>query len=704
MDGSNQYNKEVLSSYNGTVETEQRRRLLRDMDQDENGYILNETNDKRGNSRLRKWLIGVLICLCASLVIVNSFTYRQFTLSRSTPRSHNLLRENEIEVDNSETDVPAGPVLGFVVKTSGCRIPSFEVMDDSIKRYFQGTTEFQCDAGTHLPLVNSNLTSLFVDPKAKAHFYKDLEPAKCCWSRFWRTNGSDNSISFESTCQNFVNSTRIKDGEFVQVKCERKGKEVYKDYHAFVPRKELVENRCGSSPAPGPESGRLSVLILGLDSVSRLNFHRTMPRTVEALQGLGAVEMMGYNKVGDNTFPNLVPVLTGLSEEELTIACWTTKKKPFDDCPFIWSNFSAAGYRTVLGEDACSMTVFNYLKSGFRNQPTDYYLRPYCIATENGIGNTHKLNADLCVGTRKTFDNLLAYSRKVAREFARDSYFALFWQASLTHDFITYSKLGDESYRRFIDQVADEGLLERTALVVMSDHGIRWGSFRQTYQGYVEERLPFVFTVLPRWWREKFPIAWANFRRNSRSLTTPFDLHETLQHIMRPEELEEGKLKERSRRILGERNTPRGLSWFLPIPDHRNCSMAGITGQWCMCHLSESTSTTDPVVQQAVGFLVDELNRLLRSYPQCAVLKLKSILNSKVWAAQSHKSDKAAPTTDYSVTIQTQPGDAIFEASVRHRAQDSNQTLVGSISRLNLYGKQSACVEDFKMRLYCFCP
>ena len=91
-----------------------------------------------------------------------------------------------------------------------------------------------------------------------------------------------------------------------------------------------------------------------------------MPRTLALLRELGAVEMMGYNKVADNTYPNLVPVLSGLEQDEFEKLCWTNHKKPFDKCPLLWKSFMNAGYRTVFGEDACSMTTFNYLKPGFR--------------------------------------------------------------------------------------------------------------------------------------------------------------------------------------------------------------------------------------------------------------------------------------------------------------------------------------------------
>lgn len=151
---------------------------------------------------------------------------------------------------------------------------------------------------------------------------------------------------------------------------------VYQDYFAFVPRKLHVEERCrkqlqlekllNKKKADQPSEKKLSVLIVGIDSVSRLNFHRLMPRTLGKLRELGALELYGYNKVADNTYPNIVPVLSGYSVTEFEKLCWTNHERPFDKCPFIWNKFSAKGYRTFFAEDACWMSIFNYLKPGFR--------------------------------------------------------------------------------------------------------------------------------------------------------------------------------------------------------------------------------------------------------------------------------------------------------------------------------------------------
>ncbi|XP_043482909.1 uncharacterized protein LOC122511608 [Leptopilina heterotoma] len=646
--------------------------------------------------------ITVMILLVYSILITFILISRVFGKSKLNIFIDNdFFQEAEAKL---RVDFLISKNSGYLVQNKGCQIPAMDPHDHTIKKYIKIAKPIKCKNENYSSLIESNNTAIFINYKSKELYYNKTK-ADCCWQKFWRNENNDYSYTFEEECHKFENSVDILD-EFVKVECSRNNETIYQDYHAFLPRKSKVEERI-EKVMKNREKNHLSLLIIGLDSVSRLNFHRMMPKSVKALQDLGAVEMLGYNKVGENTYPNLVPVLTGLSSEEVEKTCWKSKDSPFDSCPFIWKNFSSAGYRTIFAEDACSITTFNYLKPGFHVQPTDYYLRPFCIAAENEIGNNHELNTNLCLGARKNFQVLLQYSYKTAVEFKNDPYFAFFWQTSLTHDYLEKAQLGDDSYSELISNLKKNNLLEKTALIVMSDHGIRWGSFRQTYQGRVEDSLPFVFLVLPEWWKEKFPSAWVNLRRNAKSLTTAYDLHETLMDL-NTQELTEEKKKERERRIF-EKNT-RGISWFLPIPDFRTCSMAGIPEHWCMCHGNKKVSLNNSNVQNTAIFLVQELNRMLGKFPQCANLKLKHIIDAtmltneeKLSSNETKKKEIPQSWFDYTITLETEPGNAIFEGSIRYRNKNKNMQLTGAISRLNSYGKQSACINDYQMRLYCYC-
>lgn len=140
---------------------------------------------------------------------------------------------------------------------------------------------------------------------------------------------------------------------------------VYKNVHAVL-NPERVRDRLNSvktNRGANASAGRpLSVLMFGMDSVSRLNFHRSMPLTSQYLQEKRWIELRGYNKIGDNTFPNLMAILTGQNESVAQSRCKPQTPYGLDNCPFIWYNFKDAGYVTSFGEDYTSLSTFNYLK------------------------------------------------------------------------------------------------------------------------------------------------------------------------------------------------------------------------------------------------------------------------------------------------------------------------------------------------------
>jgi len=90
--------------------------------------------------------------------------------------------------------------------------------------------------------------------------------------------------------------------------------------------------------------------------------------------------MYGYGRVGDNTYPNVMALLTGQLAEERPSGA-------IDRAPFLWKDFSAAGYRTLQVEDGfIENHVFNTWVDltnsphGFVSVPTDYYFWPLSVA------------------------------------------------------------------------------------------------------------------------------------------------------------------------------------------------------------------------------------------------------------------------------------------------------------------------------------
>ncbi|XP_059475721.1 uncharacterized protein LOC132196829 isoform X2 [Neocloeon triangulifer] len=647
---------------------------------------------RAGMPGCRKWFFGMMIFGAGAVVYLLQGSPSD--ISREMEQIYTHSEAAIISITN-ETDSPPkssllyaqdNATLGiYLINTEGCKIPDMPVKNSMISKFtkdVQPTPECDKDwwplhgktKARGPALVQSDLDSLYLGSLAKN--------LSCCYRPFTRatpgTPGVDNKAIYSKECIPFKNRDRVSDNyEFVRVECYNSSKRpdlVYKDFHAFVPLKRNVEERCTDSDS---SRNQISVAVLGIDSVSRLNMHRELPLTLQTLQMAGAVPLLGYNKVADNTFPNLMPLLTGISESDLIKGCpWPGPDHVLDACPFIWKEYAIAGYRTVYAEDCTWMTTFNYAKSGFLHQPTDYYARPFLQNTEEQIGHLKKWNVKLCSGPRLTINNILSYAQKVSQRFESSNWFGLFWSNSVSHDVLTMPHIGDKAFSSLVSKID----FNRTALVFISDHGMRWGPIRDTYQGWLESCLPAAFVVLPPWFETEYPEAVKNLRLNGAArLTTPFDLHATLRDLINPD-----------KSLLNPSITAKGISLFRPIPENRTCESASIPETYCTCQASKPLETRS-VPDKAIEAILATLNSALMSAPECAPLTLKYIISARVMG-QHH----------LQLTLQTQPGDGHFQGTVS-KVADGRFEVQGPISRMNQYGNSSWCVSSYLLKPVCYC-
>lgn len=239
----------------------------------------------------------------------------------------------------------------------------------------------------------------------------------------------------------------------------------------------------------------------------------------------------------------------------------------------------------------------------------------------------------------------------------------------------------------------------------MSDHGLRFGSFRNTYQGMMEERQPALFIIPPTTFPLKYPSAIKNLLKNRRQLTTHFDLYETLRDLSDVSVITNESIQKRSHELLDSEPMPRGISLFLPIPASRSCYLAGISPHWCTCHEKQELPTSDSRVLRSARLIVENLNKIVKSFPQCQPLSLNSISNAIVFSSSSDIKGiekDGNKFSDITIRLQTKPGLGEFESTVRV-FNNGAVILTGTISRVNLYGRQSQCVDDYEVKLYCFC-
>ena len=270
----------------------------------------------------------------------------------------------------------------FLIETPGCKIKNVKAFNKDLISIPNWSVSTKC---SNFKSITSSENGILRLNKTAAELLHGDKFGKCFYEIIRRTDGNDNGFVYENPVE-ISGDVELIESQFVRVKCkDMRNNVIYTNFHALVGKKSTVEKSFTQSSTENKNT--YNVLMIALDSVSRLNSIRTLPTVRNLLlRELGAVEMKGFTRVGMNTFPNIFALLTGHKSEEVLNG---SKLAPgndifFDDLPFIWSEFSRKGYRTLFGEDDRPyLHCFGYNKNGFRKKPTDLYYRPLTLALEN---------------------------------------------------------------------------------------------------------------------------------------------------------------------------------------------------------------------------------------------------------------------------------------------------------------------------------
>ncbi|XP_059152576.1 uncharacterized protein LOC131938533 [Physella acuta] len=603
------------------------------------------------------------------------------------------------------------PQRGFLLDTPYCKIPDIDPFSPSIMNRLSRHGEMICPGKKSITYTHGSALML-----NRTRIEQDLQGdfKYCIYQPILRIQNSDFLFVYGDASKEFDHDILVPpQDEFFRLYCfsQSDGK-ISTNFHATVAPKESVERRCSykfekHKKTHAPKEV-YNVHMIGVDSVSRLNFIRQMPQTRAFLhQELRAFEMAGYNKVADNTFVNIVPMMMGKFAHEIG---WneTMVHHPFDEYPFFWKNFSNAGYRTLYAEDAPKIAIFVYDKEGFHEPPADYYNRPLSLAMERQRSlwnNNHH-----CIVDRLETTMVLDYVTDFSRVFKDKPHFGFTFITRLTHDSLNLAGSADYAYVQFLKKFKEEGHLNNTVLIFYSDHGYRFGDMRSSYMGKVEERLPFMYLVFPDSFHKNYPHLVKNLKTNAFRLTTPFDIYETLKDIL----FFDGQNRKADVK-------DRGISLLRELPKERTCDSASILPHWCMCLVQKTLNAESRLARKIGQAVVEKINTmLLPASHVCAVLeldKIKDIVkmesNDRVlrFTDSFHDvinrtvvyGDKTEAPVIYQTTLSTSPGGAVFEATITHDKFTDMFTLGGDVSRINAYEDQSKCVQNFKLKKFCYC-
>ncbi|XP_058836492.1 uncharacterized protein LOC131693036 isoform X2 [Topomyia yanbarensis] len=656
------------------------------------------TQEKCGRIRL-----GVLVVL----------VFITFYLSLSTIDIRPMVHQMVVNIPEDDEDLP-GPRVpkGFLVWSPECKMLDLDPLAEDVMRLFHKERFEPCSPKQPLTSIeqtfeNDTVLLRFHRDRVTSHLPHYMKFIDCCYQSIERSGineKADNDYTL-SECTYFTHdvllSSNVTNG--VMVRCKgsvsansKTRKAVYTNAHAFIRSNPPVQqrlNRFRQSYKQRP----LSVLLVGIDSISRLNLIRAMPLTAQHLYDTGWFELKGYNKIDDNTYPNLMAILTGYNNTLAYDVCNPRKVGQLETCPFIWNYFADSGYATAYAEDEASINTFNYHKFGFVKQPTDYYLRPIALAAEKHLTKKTKNSLTFCLGYQNYADFIYQYALDFADFYKDEASFGLFWTNTFSHNDISDPSCMDSRIKYYIEEMENRGILNNSMVVFFSDHGIRFGAVRSLLTGWLEERLPFIFIWLPEWFKEQHPEIVQALKINRNRLTNPYDFHATLKHVL--------ELSERINNLPAPLSCANCQSLFQEMPWNRSCEETSIASHWCTCADFQKIDKNSKIVREAITFVIDSINHDLSEQQKnmtkklCARMQLKSISLAKM----AKYSNAEIPHNDYLLIFDGKPGSGKFESTVRHYYKQNTFEVTGSISRLNEYASQSECMHVDYLRKYCYC-
>nr|XP_037270334.1 uncharacterized protein LOC119161939 [Rhipicephalus microplus] len=530
-------------------------------------------------------------------------------------------------------------------------------------------------------VLKDKLDEHHVIPKDLLCFYREMQRNPY--------SASPDNITFYGDRQPLLFDKPLKE-EFVSVECATKqspNRTFHQQYLLNAVIKKDVEDRCAKTNLSTPHN--LSVLLLGLDSMSYLHAERHLPETIRFVrEELGAFELRGYTKVGENSYPNQRALVTGLDFDE------TVKYAPdgfYDSIVprMIWHQYAERGYRTLLLEDWALYAIFDHFAHGFRFPPTDYYPHNAILAMEKAsewIGANRRLPR--CLGPKLLAEEMLDYFTSFTRLMSERPFFSYFWVNEITHDNLNMAALADKPYQRLLRSLRSSGVLNHTVLLFVSDHGQRFGESRYSFIGKFEDRQPFAYVVFPKWFLEQNPRAARSLLVNQLRLTTPYDVHATLVELLDYPSSE-------------RRHTAYGRSLLHEIPETRTCADAHIRPHWCACNVLGDVTVSSELAGTMAQQVIYGVNKiLLQEAGKCSRLRANRVQDVTALQAAT-RTGEVQEAAYYWVTVQALPGNGLFEGTVR--VSGDNMTALGDFSRIDAFTGPFCVFDKHIIGLFCEC-
>ena len=332
-----------------------------------------------------------------------------------------------------------------------------------------------------------------------------------------------------------------------------------------------------------------NIFMIYFGATSRAHFQRVLPKVSNFIKNfmkydeysemnINSYQFMKYHSFSAKTPDNVLPMFYGYSKQS---------NKGINHIKFFQQN----GYITGHAVDKCSKELYeiehnenNIDEREYRewdHESIAYLCDGNYFDLEDPYSSNRGANSlrERCLYGHKISYYIFNYSKEFWEKYSKNKkYFrmAFNYGNEKTGNVISYL---DEPLFNFLFEFYDKGYFDNTALFIVSDHGNQNGGIYSyiSSEFNVEKKLGTFILLLSK--NKKTNNCRKNLLKNQQILVTPYDIHDTLMHIIYGDNNENNMKK-----IYSQNN--KGKSVLLTIdPDERTCEKYDewIPGNFCCC-------------------------------------------------------------------------------------------------------------------------
>jgi len=285
-------------------------------------------------------------------------------------------------------------------------------------------------------------------------------------------------------------------------------------------------------------------------------------------------EFFKYHALAPHTGPNTVPMYTGDDIIEY----------PFNltEHPLWWSTFDEQ-YVKAWVYGSCEDWMHTYMHTSESPYSLEHTLvMPFCHPQAypnpdpfGPFNGPYSMRAR-CIGDKHVHNVVFDYAKEYFTNYNEIGKIALLSFMEAHEGSLEVISQVDEDLSNFLMSPTIHAELNNTFVFVVADHGNHMSPFfLWTKNGIIENRLPTLFILTPKWFSERYPELAENLDVNQNRLVTAHDLYNTFIQLH--------DLPEFKQNVNYSANMEAIKGLFRSIPEDRNCADALVPDIMCIC-------------------------------------------------------------------------------------------------------------------------